>query len=157
MRLKIEWLLACIAVTAAVLFTAPPEAGAQVFATDWAVVVGETNVSGSFTTNIQAGEIDVRQGTGLALFLKAACTNASGSNVVVQLDASYDGTNWSTHCPGLCWTLPNSGTTAFVGYTNFPPEALNNFRKVRIGTVQNVHLSTLFITNIVRSYSNSAP
>ncbi len=129
----------------------PPEAQAQVTPVTYSTILGPTNVLGAATTNINSGEFDVWQDRGLSVFLYGACTNASGSNVVVNWSVSYDGTNWSTDAPGLTWTIPNNGTTAIRAWTNYPAAALTNVKKARVRTIQNVHLSTFFITNMVRS------
>lgn len=133
---------------------APERAGAQVAPTTWSTITNlPTQVLGAMTTNLNTGIIEVRKGRGLAVSPYFACTNASGSNVVLNFQVSIDGTNYTT-LSGLSYTLPNSGTTAVRGFTNFPATVLDNVRFVRVGTIQNVHLSTLFVSNVMWSVSN---
>jgi hypothetical protein len=133
----------------------PQPAQAQVLGAgnpvNYTTMIGATNVVASFTTNINAGAVDVYQNRGLSVFVYCATTNASGSNVVVQFQVSYDGTNYSTLAPPLKFDFANNGTTGVRAWTNYPAAVLSNVRKIRVGTIQSTHLSTLFITNIVAS------
>lgn len=112
-----------------------------------------TVIAASSTSNIVTSPITVRQGSGQAFFATINHTNASTATATFHFDVSYDGSTFTTTQP-LKFAVVGNGTTAVVGYTNFPPSVLDNVRQIKLSAIQNAHTAALFVTNVVQSRSN---
>lgn len=103
---------------------------------------------------INSGIITLRANQGIAILPIFAFTNGNaGTNVQFSFTGSPDLTNWTTSAV-FSMTVAGNGSTGVVGYTNVPPTWLNNIRYLRVSSITNQHTSTLFLTNILYSFTS---
>lgn len=100
-------------------------------------------------TVTNANAVPLFRGRGVGIWALVGTTNASGSNVVVNLDVSSDSTNWTSGWTS--WTFANQGTAGVPVFTNILADKLDNIKFVRVTSVVNVHSATLWVTNLAFS------
>ena len=112
-------------------------------------------VAGSSTTNwptAAANNIPVGY-LGTGFWIRVAGTNAATTtNATITLEMTVDGSNWiDTTLPSI--SAAQNGTSGYDVYTNILATSANvgNTRYMRIKSIQNTNLATIFITNFVWS------
>lgn len=117
------------------------------------VITISTNfyLPGSTTTNIPTTLANIvpvgKLGTGF--FIRIGATNAaSTTNATLTLEGSVDESNWFDN-QTYTLSVPQNGTTGYDWYTNIQSTTANfgNVRSVRIKSIQNTNLASLWISN----------
>lgn len=106
-----------------------------------------TNVLERGTTYIvAANSIDISKDRGIGL--TASLTPGGVTNVAtLNFHLSPDGTNWAWATPLVLAANLTSVGTNYVIATNIPPDALNNFKSIRLYSI--VTANTNYLTNSV--------
>ena len=95
----------------------------------------------------------LRQGVGLSILADFWTTNASTAGVGFHFDISADGVNYTTTKP-IKLVYPLNGTTPVRVWTNYAPKVLSNIRSIRLTSITNGHDASIWVSNVVISYSN---
>lgn len=116
---------------------------------------GTVQIATAAATNTSAlsKPVYVRQGKGISFLPYCAGTNSATANTWYFFDVTADGTNWSTTMP-LQGSVALNGTTGSRGYILFDYSELDNVRAIRLAQITNAHTATIWVTNVVASYSN---
>jgi hypothetical protein len=107
-------------------------------------------VTNATAPTINSPAVALYRGRGLAIMPTFIGTNAGTANVILAFNVSADGTNWSTTTP-FSYTLPMNGTTAVIGYTNFPSTLLDNVAYLRLAYISNAHTANITVSNVTWS------
>lgn len=131
-----------------------PQAEAQVTPVNFGTLTNlptlMTNINataGAATTSNTTCIIEVQQGKSLNLWTYFAMGGACASNLLMNIQATPDGTNYTTTTPHQLKVLMN-GTTAVLGWTNIPATALEGCRYLKISSIVNQSTNqNVFFTN----------
>lgn len=154
MKFPLKCLLFAAVLSLFALISIPPAQSQAFILPTLTSQTGATNllVTASSTTNIFGPAVPVRKDRGLSILPQIGTTNSGTEAVTFNIQLSVDGTNWSTVGPGYALAL--NGATGVRGYTNIPPDVVNNVRYWRLGTIVNAHAASIWITNFTYSYNN---
>jgi hypothetical protein len=141
-------------------------AKAQLVTPRWGYLTGVVNVGGTNTyaptvtnnasLNGKVGAtnqvLDIFRDRGVTLWLPVSPTNAAltTSNIVVALDTTPNGTNWTTS--DIVWTLYFTGTN-FMANTNLTPQVLGHVKSIRFTSYYNGWSNTVPIGPLMWSFT----
>jgi len=143
-----------LAIGAQAQFVAGPATGSALLTTTPFLANGSgfTNVATAFQQNIPVGPL----GVGFALTVGG--TNASTTtNMTITLEGTVDGTDWIDYPTAALPVLiiPQNGTSPYTAYTNITAASANvhigNMRYLRVKSIQNTNVQTVWITNFTWS------
>lgn len=113
---------------------------------------GLTNVTALIAptcmTNLTSQPITVRPGYGGGFAVTMLGSNSATGNLVIGVDVTADGTNWTTHAP-IQLVLPLGGAAYVRVGSNIPPAILDCWRYYRATWVSNQTAQCLYLTNLV--------
>lgn len=142
--MKTPFLRSLLLTVALLLFALP--APAQVTPTTGDTITVTSPLAGATTYTVNSTAIAVRKDRGLGIL--ASLTPAAATNAVtLNIEVSNDKTNWAKATPYTFTMNLTAATTNYVGFTNFPPAALNNVLWWRLGTI--TAANTNAITNAI--------
>lgn len=111
------------------------------------------------TSNINANPYTLQKGRGVGIAIRFTGSSATAvTNLVINLDRSPDGTNWTTDmAPMNAVFLGTNGTTLVFGLTNLLsiyPSLLDNTFQIRGRNITNAGAATANLSNVWWTYNN---
>lgn len=138
-----------LALGAQAQFVSGPSTG-NMLTTSTAIAIAGSSTSNLAVTLVNPIPVGVY---GLGLVATVGATNAaSTTNAVIRFEATVDGTRWiDTLTPAF--SVPQNGTAQYDVYTNILTTSANigNLRAMRIASIQNTNLATIWFTNLTWS------
>ncbi len=107
-------------------------------------------INNATTATVNSTAVPVYKARGLAIMPEFAAVSSSVSNVTFNFTVSADKVKWTT-APVLSYTLPLTGTTPVIGFTNLPPSLVDNVQWIRCSTIVNGSTANVVITNVLYS------
>lgn len=153
LRFKAKFLIGFVLGLCALAFAPPARAQYQPNYFVNVLTNGPVLLTNGQTLAVTTLPVTIRMGKGLAIFPYCVATDTTSANVISKWQSSYDATNYTTTFPYLKTNALNS-TTAVRGIHILPPDSLDNFRTLRLTHLVNEHTNSIWVTNVIVSYSN---
>lgn len=140
--------VAAMTLSAKAQFTAPPTVKSAI--TNITITIVGSSTSNIVTAGQSYPIVVGRDGFGVA-FNMAGTNSATTTNCTFRFDVSGDGVNWVTDAFSVTAAPPGTGYTPT--YTNILSTSANigNLALIRLRSIQNTNLASIFITNLTVS------